>query len=57
MDGPATTPVDITLTDERCYACGNPLGRDSPNLTPTFCEDCLARTRDLSEWDDLGEVD
>ena len=44
-----------------CSACRQQIDRapEVEELVPDvwFCHACLAQTREISEWDDLGEVD
>jgi hypothetical protein len=44
---------------DRCSACHHPLDlRPDETLGAfVFCDDCLQRSRELTEWDDLGAVD
>lgn len=43
----------------RCAACGasQRVSADSRCGGVPFCDDCTSRSRDLTEWDDLGGGD
>lgn len=59
MSEPATElPIPFRPGPDRCITCGEKLelNRDPVPLDSEFCDECLGISRDLTVWDDLGEV-
>jgi len=58
---PHTSPrtTERWWQSDRCSACQDPLElRPDETLGAfVFCDDCLQRSREITEWDDLGAVD
>lgn len=55
---PTVAPPDWWEIDN-CPACRTPLQMrpDEASVGLVFCDDCVERSRSLSEWDDLGVGD